>query len=36
MILEIREDVVVDDSTRRTIDRLCELGVGVAELVGAR
>ncbi len=30
MILEIREDVVVDDSTRRTIDRLCELGVGVA------
>lgn len=30
LILEIREDVVVDDSTRRTIDQLCALGVGIA------
>jgi diguanylate cyclase (GGDEF)-like protein len=28
--VEITEDVVVDDSTRRTIDQLCELGVVIA------
>lgn len=30
LVLEIREDVVVDDSVRRTIDGLCNLGVGIA------
>jgi EAL domain-containing protein (putative c-di-GMP-specific phosphodiesterase class I) len=28
--VEITEDVVVDDGTRRTIDQLCELGVVIA------
>jgi EAL domain-containing protein (putative c-di-GMP-specific phosphodiesterase class I) len=30
LVLEIREDVVVDDSTRRTIDQLAALGVVIA------
>jgi len=30
LTIEITEDVVVDDTTRRTIDQLMELGVGIA------